>query len=107
MTDNLVNFIQINENDTITGNIATVAFDIDITGEKLNSDNPKAPVFKLFAKTPRGRKIEIGGIWEKKAAKGTTYYTLSVNTGYDKLNANLGRYPGQDDTTLMAVIPWD
>ncbi|MBA8904118.1 DUF736 family protein [Phyllobacterium sp. P30BS-XVII] len=108
MTDTLVNFIQINDNGTISGNIATVAFDIDITGEKLNSDNPKAPVFKLFAKTPRGRKIEIGGIWEKTSVtKGTTYYTLSVNTGYDRLNANLGRYPGQDDSTLMAVIPWD
>ena len=31
---------------------------------------------------------------------------MSVNTGHAKLNANLGRYPGQDDEMLMAIIPW-
>ncbi|MBB4346267.1 hypothetical protein GUK30_38345 [Rhizobium leguminosarum] len=38
---------------------------------------------------------------------GGDYYALTVNTGYGKLNANLGRYPGQDAEDLMAVIPWD
>ncbi|MER9202921.1 hypothetical protein NKH74_27640 [Mesorhizobium sp. M0933] len=33
------------------------------------------------------------------------YYTLSIKRlGF---NANLGRYPGQDDPTLQAIIEWD
>ncbi|WP_312367047.1 DUF736 family protein [Ensifer sp.] len=104
MTD-LVNFIRFNGK-KITGNIASVAFDLDITGEAYESTNEKAPAFRLFAKSPRGRNIDIGGIWEKTNQEGGKYYSLSVNTGYGKLNANLGRYPGQDDEDLMAVIPW-
>ncbi|ASY61462.1 DUF736 family protein [Sinorhizobium sp. CCBAU 05631] len=102
----LVNFIKI-DGDKITGNIASLSYDLDVTGEAIASDNPKAPVFRLFGKTPRGRRIEIGGIWKKKNQNGGDYYTLSVNTGFAKLNANLGRYPGQDDESLLAVIPRD
>ena len=62
---------------------------------------------RLYAKTPRGRRIEIGGIWEKQKKTGDgTYFSLSADTGFGKLNANLGRFPGQDDESLMAVIPW-
>ena len=101
---------------SLNGNIASIAYDIDITGEAYSSDNPKAPVFRLFAKSPRGKRIEIGGIWEKQNQSGGMYYTLAVNTGYGKLNANLsantqplsrGRCSGQDDHDLMAIIPWD
>ncbi len=106
MTD-LVNFIRFNDNNTLIGNIASVAYDLDIFGEEFDSTNAKAPVYRLFAKTPRGRRVEIGGIWKKQNQNGGDYFTLSVNTGYGKLNANLGRYPGQDDEDLMAVIPWD
>ncbi|TBN14909.1 DUF736 family protein [Agrobacterium cavarae] len=106
MTD-LVNFIRFNDNNTLTGNIASLAYDLDIFGEEFDSTNAKAPVYRLFAKTPRGRRVEIGGIWQKKNQNGGDYFTLSVNTGYGKLNANLGRYPGQDDDELMAVIAWD
>lgn len=105
MTD-LVNFIQFN-NDKLTGNIATLSYDIDLTGEALNSENPKAPVFRLFGRTPRNRPIEVGAIWKKQNRRNEDYYTLTVNTGHGQINANLGRYPGQDDETLMAVIPWD
>lgn len=106
MTD-LVNFIRLETNETLTGNIASIAYDLDIFGEKFESTNPKAPAYRLFARSPRGRRVEIGGVWEKENQTGGKYLTVSVNTGYGKLNANLGRYPGQDDETLMAVIPWD
>lgn len=102
-----INFIKIADENTVTGNLASLTFDIDITGEPVQSDNPKAPVYRLFAQTPRHRSVEIGGIWRKMNARGGEYLTLTVNTGYGKLNANLGRYPGQDDDSLMAVIPWD
>ncbi len=91
----------------LRGNIASISYDIDIAGEPYKSENPKAPVDRLFAKSPRGKRIEIGGIWKKQNQNGGDYYALTVNTGYGKLNANLGRYPGQDAENLMAVIPRD
>jgi len=106
MTDTLTNFIQI-AGDKLTGNIATLAFDVDVTGEALHSDNDKAPKFRLFAKSPAGRRIDIGGIWERTNANGDPYFSLTINTGHSKFYANLGRYPDQDDDTLQAVIPND
>lgn len=103
MTD-LVNFIRFNDNGTLSANIASIAY--DLSGEEFESTNAKAPAYRLFAMSPRGKRVEIGGIWKKQNKNGGDYFTLNVNTGYGKLNANLGRYPGQDDA-LMAVIPWD
>ncbi|MFW8584195.1 DUF736 family protein [Rhizobium beringeri] len=104
----LTNYIQITrEGVTLKGNIASIAYDFDIVGEAYTSDNAKAPVYRLFAKSPRGKRIEIGGIWKKQNQNGGKYHTLTVNTGYGKLSANLGRYQARDDEDLMAVIPWD
>lgn len=52
MTNTIANFIQI-EGDKITGNIATLSFDIDVIGETVASTNGKAPIYRLLAKTPR------------------------------------------------------
>ncbi|TIU18069.1 MAG: DUF736 domain-containing protein, partial [Mesorhizobium sp.] len=49
--------------------------------------------------------IEVGGIWKKKNAEGKPYYTLSIKRL--SFNANLGRFPGQDDPTLQAIIEWE
>jgi uncharacterized protein (DUF736 family) len=104
MTDNLSNFMQI-ANGNVIGNIATVAFDIDLTGESVDSDNEKAPKYRLFTRSPRGRRVEIGGIWQRLNREKEPYYTLTISTGHSRFYANLGRYPGQDDETLYAVIP--
>lgn len=106
MTDNLINFIKI-DGDKLTGNIASMAFDIDVTGERFESDNDKAPVFRLFARTPRGRAIQVGGIWERLNQQDKPYLALTVDTGHGRFFANLGRYPGQDDDELYAIIPND
>ena len=106
MTDTLANFIQI-DGKKITGNIATLSFDIDVTGEPVTSDNEKAPKYRLFAQSPRGRRVEVGGIWERLNADDKPYLALTLNTGHSRWYANLGCYPGQDDETLMAVIPND
>ena len=107
-TAELTNYIQfIDDGARLKGNIASIAYDVDVSGERYTSANPKAPAYRLFAKSPRGKAVEIGGIWKKQNRENADYYTLSVNTGYGRLNANLGRYPGQDDEDLVAIIPWD
>jgi uncharacterized protein (DUF736 family) len=91
----------------LEGNIASISYDIDIIGQRFVSDNPKAPQFRLYAKSPRGKTVEIGGLWLKENQAGNQYYQMTVATGYGKYHANLGRFPGQDETSLMSVIPWD
>jgi len=100
---NLSNFIRIDGN-KLVGNIATLAFDIDFTGVPLTSDNPAAPKFRLFSKSPRGKRIEVGALWENLNREDKPYYSVSINTGHGRFFANLGRYPGQDDEDLYAVI---
>lgn len=107
-TAELTNYIRFVEGGArLKGNIASIAYDVDVSGERYASGNPKAPAYRLFSKSPTGKVLEIGGVWKKQNQNGGDYFTLSVNTGYGKFNANLGRYPGQDDEDLMAIIPWD
>ncbi|MFW8610048.1 DUF736 family protein [Rhizobium beringeri] len=72
----LANFIRFNEDGTISGNIASIAYDIDIAGEPFSSTNKDAPVFRISAKSPRGRRVELGGIWKKKNQNGGDYFSL-------------------------------
>ncbi|MCM2294809.1 DUF736 domain-containing protein [Allorhizobium sp. BGMRC 0089] len=106
MTD-LVNFVRVTENGLL-GNIASMAYDIDFTGVPYTSTNPKAPEFKLYAKSPRGKQVEIGAVWRKYSENTKRHYlTVTIHTGHGTLNANLGKYPEQDDEDLMSIIPWD
>lgn len=87
------------------GLISTIDRDLDISVVPFHSENEKAPTHRVYAKSPRGHDIEVGGIWKKKNADGNPYYTLSIKRlGF---NANLGRFPQQDDPTLQAIIEWE
>ncbi|EFO31900.1 conserved hypothetical protein [Roseibium sp. TrichSKD4] len=106
---NITNYIQFENADLTvavgTGLISTLDRDIDIKVVPFASDNDKAPTHRVYAKSPRGHDIEVGGIWKKTSQDGKTYYTLSIRKLH--FNANLGRYPGQDDPSLQAVIEWE
>ncbi|MCY1740619.1 DUF736 family protein [Ensifer sp. SL37] len=104
----MTNYVRFfNGGKTLEGNVASICYDIDIAGEAYTSGNPKAPVYRIFAKSPRGKRIEIGVVWRKKNQYGGDYYQMTVATGYGKFHAKLGRHTGQDDDSLLAVIPWD
>ena len=102
MTD-LTNFVRIDGN-KLLGNVATLTFDIDFTGEPVASDNPDAPKYRIFAKSPRGRRIEVGAVWQNLNREDKPYYSISLNTGLGRFYANLGRYPGQEEDNVFAVI---
>ena len=104
MSNQPTNSIKIDGN-KLVGTISTMSFDIDFTGEGVDAGKDGSPAFRLFAKSPRGRSIDVGGIWVRTNKEGNPYYTLTLHTGQTKWYANLGKYPGQDDDTLYAVIP--
>ncbi len=106
---NITNYIQFDGDDLATekgtGLISTIDRDMDIKVVPFDSDNEKAPTHRVYAKSPRGHDIEVGGIWKKDNQEGKPYYTLSIRKL--RYNANLGRFPGQDDASLQAIIEWD
>lgn len=106
---NLTNFIKFDddnlEDSEGAGLISTLDRDIDIKVVPFSSDHPDAPTHRVYAKSPRGHNIDVGGIWKKKNREGGSYFNLSVKA--IRFNANLGRLAGQDDDSLQAIIPWD
>ncbi len=107
-TAKLTNFIQF-DNDTLEtakgqGRISTLTADIELTVVPLLSSNPSAPSHRVFGKSPRGYELEVGAIWKGENQDGGTKFTLQIKQL--KFNANLGRYAGQDDEGLQAIIPW-
>lgn len=110
MANEITNFIQFDNEDLDTasgrGRISTLTDDIDIEVVPFNSENPDAPTHRVFAKSPRGFNIEVGGIWKKAKADGEGFKrNLSIRRL--NYNANLGRFGGQDDPSLQAVLEWE
>ncbi|MDW9419034.1 DUF736 family protein [Sinorhizobium meliloti] len=106
---NITNYIQFDGDNLDTakgaGLISTIDRDMDIKVVPFESDNEKAPTHRVYAKSPRGHDIEVGGIWKNENQDGKPYYTLSIRKL--RYNANLGRFPGQDDASLQAIIEWE
>ncbi|QQF06218.1 DUF736 family protein [Sinorhizobium meliloti] len=106
---NITNYIQFDGDNLDTakgaGLISTIDRDMDIKVVPFESDNEKAPTHRVYAKSPRGHDSEVGGIWKKENQDGKPYYTLSIRKL--RYNANLGRFPGQDDASLQAIIEWE
>jgi len=106
---NITNYIQFDVDNLDTakgaGLISTIDRDMDIKIVPFESDNEKAPTHRVYARSPRGHDIEVGGIWKKENQDGKPYYTLSIRKL--RYNANLGRFPGQDDASLQAIIEWE
>ncbi|MDX1047129.1 DUF736 family protein [Sinorhizobium medicae] len=106
---NITNYIQFDGDNLDTakgaGLISTIDRDMDIKVVPFESDHEKAPTHRVYAKSPRGHDIEVGGIWKKENQDGKPYYTLSIRKL--RYNANLGRFPGQDDASLQAIIEWE
>lgn len=71
-----------NENGTISGYIAEADFDYgNIFLEKVASDNPRAPLFNLMTRSPRGRAVRLGSIWERASQEtGELYFAGYIDT---------------------------
>lgn len=75
------------DNGTVSGYIAEANFDFEnIYFEKVASNHPRAPLFNLMTKSPRGRQVRLGSIWERAAKEsGEVYfggYIDSTKSGF-------------------------
>jgi hypothetical protein len=65
-----------NDDGSVTGYVAEATYDFDgIFLEKVASTHERAPAFNLKAKSPRGRPVRLGSIWERSAKEtGEVYF---------------------------------
>ncbi|MGV2069080.1 DUF736 family protein [Agrobacterium sp. 22-226-1] len=84
--------------------ISTLSHDIEIRAVPFTSANEKAPTHRIFGKSPAGYELEAGAIWQGQNNNSRTKFTFFIKQL--RLDANLGRYAGQDDASLQA-IPWE
>jgi len=65
-----------NDDGSVTGYVAEATYDFEgIFLEKVASDHERAPAFNLNAKSPRGRPVRLGSIWERAAKEtGEIYF---------------------------------
>ena len=71
-----------NDDGSMTGYVAEAAYDFDgIFLEKVASDHERAPAFNLKARSPRGRPVRLGSIWERAAKEtGEIYFGGYIET---------------------------
>lgn len=109
MANTITNFIKFDQEDIQAskgeGLISTLDRDMMIEVVPFTSENAKAPTHQVYAKSPAGHQISVGGIWKNKNQWDADYFTLSIP--HIGLKANLGRFAGQDDASLQAVIEWE
>lgn len=66
----------------VSGYIAEAGFDFsNVFLEKVQSDNPRAPLFNLKTESPRGREVRLGSIWERATKEtGEIYFGGYIDT---------------------------
>jgi len=72
-----------NDDGSVTGYIAEATFDFEnVFLEKVASTHERAPAFNLKTKSPRGRPVRLGSIWERAAKEsGEVYFGGYIESG--------------------------
>ncbi len=75
MTMNIGEMIH-NDDGSVTGYVAEATYDFEnVFLEKVASTHERAPAFNLKTKSPRGRPVRLGSIWERAAKEtGEIYF---------------------------------
>lgn len=77
-------------NDGFEGYIASVHFDLEIAlRPNTQSTGENAPDMLVFAKSPRGREIQIGGMWERISRAEKPYMAMTVRIEDRQISANI------------------
>lgn len=69
------------DNGKVSGYMAEAGFDFDFVFRKVVSDNPDAPGFDMVTRSPRGREVRLGSIWERATREtGEAYFAGYIDT---------------------------
>ena len=69
-----------NVNDRLTGSIATRTIDLPRIGlRKVESMNPRAPVYEVLALNVARRWVQVGALWEAVSKKGEVFYQGNID----------------------------
>ncbi|MBX9898030.1 MAG: DUF736 domain-containing protein [Qipengyuania sp.] len=72
-----------NQDGSVTGYIAEATFDFEnVFLDKVASTHERAPAFNLTTKSPRGRPVRLGSLWERSAKEtGEIYFGGYIQSG--------------------------
>jgi uncharacterized protein (DUF736 family) len=72
-----------NDDGSVTGYVAEATYDFEgVFLEKVASTHERAPAFNLKTKSPRGRPVRLGSIWERAAKEsGEVYFGGYIESG--------------------------
>lgn len=74
---------------TYTGWIASLTFDVDIAiSANPHKKSEKHPDFEITAKSTRNRSIRIGSAWNATSQAGNDYLSVAINFGAGEIRAN-------------------
>ncbi len=91
------------ENDTLTGYIADLAFDTDITlAPNARKTDDKHPDYIVNGLSPRGRDIPLGAAWWRISKAGNRYLSLALNILGQEHHVNAVT----EDGTEFRIIAW-
>lgn len=93
------------DDDAITGWIASLTFDCDVTlTENPYKKEDKHPDYQITAKTPRGRQIRIGSAWKATSQRGNDYLSLAIAINDTEVRVNAIEDKEQPGT--FRLIEW-
>lgn len=96
-----------NDNGTVTGFVAETHYDFDIALGRAKIEGENAPDFQLMTKSPRGRDVPVGYLWQHKGREsGDTYfrgYIKSSQSGFVRLRL----YRSRDLSNVWDVLRKD
>jgi uncharacterized protein (DUF736 family) len=92
--------------DGFEGYIASESMDHDlvVTRNSSNERSEGSPDYIIFTKSPKGRLIEIGGVWKRICAADNDYLSLTLTIDGREYRAN--SVPKKDSTGVLALREW-
>lgn len=89
------------EDGSYEGRIATLSINAPVRIVPIMATSDRAPNFRILA-----HNAEVGAAWSKTSAEGKSYVSLTFDVPElpQKLYANLGVAPDQDDDNVFAII---
>ena len=88
------------------GYIASEVLDCDLLIEPNTMEErpEEAPDYFVFTRSPRGRKIRIGGVWHRISRTDNEYLSMSVNIDGRAVNANA--FPKEGASGTLELREW-
>ncbi len=92
--------------DGFEGYIANESMDHDLIVTRNSSDerSEDSPDYIIYTKSPKGRLIEVGGVWKRICETDNDYLSLTITIDGREYRAN--SFPKKDGSGVLVLREW-